>query len=57
MLAFFNYVLNDLSKTHGKIAGSEFIVAAPTDITEVEKRAFFDLVGRHAPEHARNNFV
>jgi len=44
MLAFFNYVLNDLSKTHGKIAGSEFIVAAPTDITEVEKRAFFDLV-------------
>ncbi len=44
MLAFFNYVLNDLSKTHGKIAGAEFIVAAPTDITEVEKRAFFDLV-------------
>lgn len=27
----------------GHIKGSEFIVAVPTDITEVEKKAFFDL--------------
>lgn len=27
----------------GKIKGSEFIVAVPTDITEVEKKAFFDI--------------
>ncbi len=27
----------------GKLKGAEFIVAVPTDITEVEKRAFFDL--------------
>lgn len=27
----------------GKLRGSEFIVAVPTDITEVEKKAFFDL--------------
>lgn len=27
----------------GKLRGSEFIVAVPTDITEVEKKAFFDI--------------
>lgn len=27
----------------GKLRGSEFIVAVPTDITEVEKKAFFDM--------------
>lgn len=44
MLALLNAALEMISKKHGKLAGSEFIVAAPTDITEVEKRAFFDLV-------------
>ena len=27
----------------GKLRGAEFIVAVPTDITDVEKRAFFDM--------------
>ena len=31
------------SRAKGKIHGAEFIVAVPTDITEVEKKAFFDL--------------
>lgn len=30
----------------GKIHGAEYIVAVPTDITEVEKKAFFDLFYR-----------
>ena len=34
-------VLEKYAKTH--IKGAEFIVAVPTDITEVEKKAFFDL--------------
>lgn len=44
MLALLNKAFLDLSKQHGKITGADFIVAVPTDITEVEKRAFFDLV-------------
>ena len=27
----------------GHVKGSEFIIAVPTDITEVEKKAFYDL--------------
>jgi rod shape-determining protein MreB len=30
-------------KLKGKVKGAEFIVAVPTDITDVEKRAFFEL--------------
>lgn len=44
MLSLLNQALDKLSRDYGKITGSEFLVAAPTDITEVEKRAFFDLV-------------
>lgn len=44
MLALLNHAFDQLSKKHGKFVGAEFLVAAPTDITEVEKRAFFDLV-------------
>lgn len=44
MLSQLNRAFDEISKSHGKITGSEFLVAAPTDITEVEKRAFFDLV-------------
>lgn len=44
MQALLNYAFEKLSKKHGKFTGAEFLVAAPTDITEVEKRAFFDLV-------------
>lgn len=31
------------AQAKGKIHGAEYIVAVPTDITEVEKKAFFDL--------------
>ena len=44
MLALLNAALETVSRKYGKLTGAEFIVAAPTDITEVEKRAFFDLV-------------
>ena len=55
MLALLNCALSQIAKTHGKLNGAEFIVAAPTDITEVEKRAFFDLVASSAvkPKHIR----
>lgn len=41
MQAMIGEVLTKHLKSHVK--GSEFIVAVPTDITEVEKKAFFDL--------------
>ena len=47
MLALLNRTFKAISDRKGKatkITGAEFIVAAPTDITEVERRAFFDLV-------------
>lgn len=48
---FFNKINN------GKIAGAnEFFVAVPTDITEVEKRAFYDLVSS-AKVKAKNVYV
>ncbi len=48
VIADFNNVQNMIfefleTRTKGKIHGAEFIVAVPTDITEVEKKAFFDL--------------
>ena len=30
----------------GKVRGAEFVVAVPTDITEVEKKAFFDIFAK-----------
>lgn len=36
------YFINDLAK--GNVKPADFYVAVPTDITEVEKRAFYDLV-------------
>lgn len=44
MLSLLNHALAGISRTQGKLNGAEYFVAAPTDITEVEKRAFFDLV-------------
>ena len=44
MQSLLNMVFDELEKTHGKLNGAEFIVTAPTDITEVEKKAFVDLV-------------
>ena len=35
---------NLLKKEHRFISGSKYIVAVPADVTEVEKRAFYDLV-------------
>lgn len=43
MLSLLNKAFQQISDKHGKITGADIIVAAPTDITEVEKRAFFDL--------------
>ena len=44
---FYNmqYLLQNLLKKERRFArGSKYIVAVPTDVTEVEKRAFYDLV-------------
>ena len=44
---FYNmqYLLQNLLKKEQRFAsGSKYIVAVPTDVTEVEKRAFYDLV-------------
>lgn len=39
------YLLQNLLKKERKFArGSEYVIAVPTDVTEVEKRAFYDLV-------------
>ena len=48
VIADFNNVQNMIfdfleTRAKGKVHGAEFIVAVPTDITEVEKKAFFDL--------------
>ncbi len=43
MLALLNKALKQIADKSGKITGADIIVAAPTDVTEVEKRAFFDL--------------
>ena len=48
VIADFNHVQNMIfdfleTRTKGKVHGAEFIAAVPTDITEVEKKAFFDL--------------
>ena len=36
------YFIGDLS--HGGFKAAEFYIAVPTDVTEVEKRAFYDLI-------------
>lgn len=43
MLALLNKAFKCIIEKTGKISGADIIVAAPTDVTEVEKRAFFDL--------------
>jgi rod shape-determining protein MreB len=44
MLDLLNFMLRKINKNKSKFPSAEFIVATPSDITEVEKRAFFDLV-------------
>lgn len=43
MLALLNEAFLKIERKYGKITGSEILVATPTDITEVEQRAYFDL--------------
>lgn len=44
MQSLLNLVFDEIAKEHGKLNGADFLVTAPTDITEVEKKAFIDLV-------------
>lgn len=44
MLELLNYLLKKINVKNNRFSSAEFIVATPSDITEVEKRAFFDLV-------------
>lgn len=44
MLSLLNCVFLDLTREYGKFKGAQFYIAIPADITEVEKKAFFDLV-------------
>lgn len=51
VIANYNCMVDLLNEINGRIGGksttfhgSEYIVATPTDITEVERRAFFDLI-------------
>ena len=47
------YLLQNLLKKDRQFArGAEYVIAVPTDVTEVEKRAFFDLVV-HSTARAR----
>lgn len=49
-----HYFINDLSK--GNIKPADYYIAVPTDVTEVEKRAFYDLV-RDSNVKARRVYV
>jgi rod shape-determining protein MreB len=44
MLELLNYLLKKINARSSRFSSAEFVLATPTDITEVEKRAFFDLV-------------
>ena len=48
------YFITDIMK--GKVAPADYYVAVPTDVTEVEKRAFYDLV-KNANLKAKNVYV
>lgn len=44
MLSLLNCIFLDLSREFGKIKGGKYFIAVPSDITDVEKRSFYDLV-------------
>lgn len=44
MLAMINRISETMSEKYGKLPGCEFIVATPRNITEVERRAFYDII-------------
>lgn len=48
---------NLLNRGKKSIFGDEYVVAVPTDVTEVEKRAFFDLVVHSAAKAREVNIV
>ena len=46
------YLLGSLLKTDHQFArGAEYVIAVPTDVTEVEKKAFYDLVHKNCKKH------
>lgn len=52
------YLLQSLLKRDKKFArGGEYVIAVPTDVTEVEKRAFFDLVVHSTAKAREVNIV
>ncbi|MCR5726090.1 MAG: rod shape-determining protein [Lachnospiraceae bacterium] len=44
MVTMLNLVFDSLADKYGKLNGAEFLIAIPTNITEVEKRAFVHLL-------------
>lgn len=44
MLELLNQLFHSIHKKKSRLSAAEIIIATPSDITEVEKRAFFDLV-------------
>ena len=54
MVVLVKYFIADITK--GKTAPADYYVAVPTDVTEVEKRAFYDLV-KNANVKAKNIYV
>ncbi|MBQ6106010.1 MAG: rod shape-determining protein [Lachnospiraceae bacterium] len=44
MLSLLNCMFLDLTRIFGKFRGATFYITVPSDITEVEKKAFYDLV-------------
>ena len=52
------YLLQNLLKKEQRFArGSEYLIAVPTDVTEVEKRAFYDLVVHSTAKAREINIV
>lgn len=54
MEVLIKYFITDIMK--GKVVPADYYVAVPTDVTEVEKRAFYDLV-KNANLKAKNVYV
>ena len=44
MVTMLNMIFQSLEAEHGKVTGQDFLIAIPTNITEVQKRAYVDLV-------------
>ena len=51
------YLLESLLKKEHQFARSEYLVAVPTDVTEVEKRAYYDLVFNSSAKEKSVNTV